>query len=53
MDTLATLEDVLLYVARHVPASPADLAVMEDIIRQAFAAPASPGQPGEPGQPAG
>jgi hypothetical protein len=52
MDTLATLEDVLLYVARHVPASPADLAVMEDIIRQAFAAPA-PGQPGEAGQPAG
>lgn len=27
-----TIKDVLLYLARHVPASPADLAAMETVI---------------------
>lgn len=40
-----TLEDVLLYLARHVPAGHTELARMEQIIRDAFAAePAPAGQ---------
>ena len=45
---ITTLKDVLLYLARSVPVTPADLAVMERVIEEAFApaAPAAAEQPG-------
>ena len=55
-DGMKTLEDVLLYLARSVPSGPADLADMERIIGETFAAapaPAQPEQPAAPEQPAG
>ncbi len=53
-----TLEDVLLYLARHVPAGPAELAAMEAIIGEAFTAQPAPVEaeqppPAEAEQPAG
>jgi len=45
---METLQDVLLYLARVVPASAADLAAMERIIGEAFAAQPAPEQPGQP-----
>lgn len=43
-----TLEDVLLYLVRHVPASPADLATMETVIGEAFAEKPAAAQPEQP-----
>ncbi len=55
---METMEDVLLYLARHVPAGPAELAAMEAIIGEAFTAQPAPAEaeqpaPEQPGQPAG
>jgi hypothetical protein len=46
---METLQDVLLYLARHVPAGPADLAVMERIIGEAFTAQPAPPAAEQPG----
>ena len=43
-----TLKDVLLYLARHVPAGPADLAAMEAVIEQAFDAQPAPAPAEQP-----
>ena len=45
---METLEDVLLYLARHVPTGAADLATMEAIIADAFAAKPAPAPPEPP-----
>jgi len=48
-----TLKDVLLYLARHVPAGPAELAAMEAVIEGAFEPQPAPADPAAPEQPAG
>jgi hypothetical protein len=61
---METLKDVLLYLARHVPAGMNELAAMEQVIERELGAPPAPpapapgpaapsprpaGQPGQPG----
>lgn len=47
---METLEHVLLYLARHTPASPADLAAMETIITETFAPKPEPATAEEPAE---